>query len=86
MIFIEGANYQNESVQWDLMRKLSTKIWYAIIPNSKGQLNSEWIYEVIVSPKMPTKNQGFLPYPLNKLPGQKSLKYLVGILGETMTF
>ena len=22
----------------------------------KGQLNSEWIYEVIVSPKMPTKN------------------------------
>ena len=21
----------------------------------KGQLNSEWIYEVIVSPKMPTK-------------------------------
>ena len=23
---------------------------------TKGQLNSEWIYEVIVSPKMPTKN------------------------------
>ena len=23
---------------------------------SKGQLNSEWMYEVIVSPKMPTKN------------------------------
>ena len=23
---------------------------------SKGQLNSEWIYDVIVSPKMPTKN------------------------------
>ena len=22
----------------------------------KGQLDSEWIYEVIVSPKMPTKN------------------------------
>ena len=22
----------------------------------KGQLNSEWFYEVIVSPKMPTKN------------------------------
>ena len=32
--------------------------------NSKGQLNSEWIYEVIVSPKMPT---------------QKSFKFLVGI-------
>ena len=29
---------------------------------SKGQLNSEWIYEVIVSPKMPTKNyQDFCP-------------------------
>ena len=28
----------------------------------KGQLNSEWIYEVIVSPKMPTKNyQDFCP-------------------------
>ena len=23
---------------------------------SKGWLNSEWIYEVIISPKMPTKN------------------------------
>ena len=23
---------------------------------AKGQFNSEWIYEVIVSPKMPTKN------------------------------
>ena len=23
---------------------------------AKGQLNSEWIYEIIVSPKMPTKN------------------------------
>ena len=30
---------------------------------SKGQLNSEWIYEVIVSPKMPTKNLKDLMYP-----------------------
>ena len=38
----------------------------------KGQLNSEWIYEVIVSPQMPTKNlKG------NKLPGQKSFIFLV---------
>ena len=32
---------------------------WSIIGNKlfiKGQLNSEWIYEVIVSPKMPTKN------------------------------
>ena len=41
----------------------------------KGQLNSEWIYDVIVSPKMPT-----LPTK-----GQKSLKFLIGILGEKMT-
>ena len=26
------------------------------IAQPKGQLNSEWIYEVIVFPKMPTKN------------------------------
>ena len=32
---------------------------------SKGQLNSEWMYEVIVSPKMPTKNfKDFLPESL----------------------
>ena len=24
--------------------------------DAKGQLYSEWIYEVIISPKMPTKN------------------------------
>ena len=31
-------------------------------PKSKGQLNSEWIYEVIISPKMPTENyQDFCP-------------------------
>jgi hypothetical protein len=30
--------------------------------STKGQLNSEWIYEVIVSLKMPTKNyQDFCP-------------------------
>ena len=48
----------------------------------KGQLNSEWIYEFIVSPKMPTKNfPDFCPGSL----WQKSGKILVGILGETMT-
>ena len=42
----------------------------------KGQLNSEWIYEVIVSPKMPTRNlKDFCPGSLLE----------VGILGETMT-
>ena len=54
---------------------------------SKGQLNSEWIYEyeVIVSPKMPTTKFQISALPSNKLPGQKSGKFLVGILGETMT-
>ena len=34
---------------------------------TKGQLNSEWIYEVIVSTKMQTKNyKDFLPYQTNK--------------------
>ena len=33
----------------------------------KGQLNSEWIYEVIVSPKMPTKMFfRFLPCRFNR--------------------
>ena len=33
--------------------------------DAKGQLNSEWIYKVIVSPKMPTKNyQDFCPESL----------------------
>ena len=43
----------------------------------KGQLNSEWIFEVIVSPKMPTKNllklkglKGFMPDPLIKFQGR----------------
>ena len=54
---------------------------------NKGQLNSEWIYEVIISPKMPTKNfKYFCPGSLLEgRVGQKSLKFLVGILGEMMT-
>ena len=49
---------------------------------TKGQLDSEWIFKVIVSPKVPTKNfSDFCP----SLSGQKSGKILVGILGETMT-
>ena len=74
----------------------------------KGQLNSEWIYEVIVLPTMPTKNckdfcptkqarivalfwvifwwveAVFLAMILVWLVWPKSLKILVGILGETM--
>ena len=41
---------------------------------AKGRLNSEWIYEVNISPKMKTKNyvQGFLPYQTNKDRRQKT--------------
>ena len=38
-------------------KKRSWKLTFQRWPNlSKGQLNSEWIYEVIFSPKMLTKN------------------------------
>ena len=48
----------------------------------KGQTISEWIYEVIVSPKIRTKNcQDFCPH----YTGQKSWQFFVRILGETMT-
>ena len=30
--------------------------FYYMVKVAKGQLNSEWVYEVIVSPKMQTKN------------------------------
>ena len=50
-----------------------------LVSGSKGQLNSELIHDVIVSPKMPTKN---LKDFSNYLQGQK---FLVGILGEMMT-
>ena len=44
----------------------------------KGQLNSEWIYEVIVSPKMPTK-KGFLPYPLKSFQGRNPGNFWLAI-------
>ena len=52
---------------------------------AKGQLNSEWIYEVIVSPKMPTKNFSDF-WPGGLLEGRAEIwEILAGILGETMT-
>ena len=48
----------------------------------KGQLISEWIYDLIVSPKIWTKNcQDFCP----PYTGQKSWQFFICILGETMT-
>ena len=49
---------------------------------TKSQLILEWIYEVIVSSKILTKNcQNFCPH----YTGQKSWQFFVGILGEMMT-
>ena len=70
------------------------------LPNysPKGQLNSEWIYEVIVSPNKQTRivalfwwffgesRQFFWLWSMFVcLLGRKSLQFLVCILGETMT-
>ena len=46
------------------------------------KVNSEWIYEVTSSPKMPTKK---FPDFCTERVGQKSGKFLVCILGEMMT-
>ena len=44
--------FDNDYLSWIKDAEIgSRKIAY-----TKGQLNSEWIYEVIVPPKMPTKN------------------------------
>ena len=51
-------------------------------PPSAHSAMSEWIYEVITSPKIQAKNrQDFCPH----YTGQKSWKILGRILGETMT-
>ena len=43
-------------IKGQLNSECKPKIWRISVLPSKGQLNSEWIYEVIVSPKMTTKN------------------------------
>ena len=43
----------NFKIFWSLSLDL---LLYCIFIRVKGQLNSEWIYEVIVCPKIPTKN------------------------------
>jgi hypothetical protein len=49
--------------------KSSRMIWRLL----KGQLNSEWIYEVIVSPKMQTKNyKDFCPTKQTRIVAKKT--------------
>ena len=58
------------------------QLW--LLKSAKGQLNSEWIYEVIVSPKIPSNYyRDFCPTRL--LEGREEICGIIGILGETMT-
>ena len=45
---------------------------------TKGHLNSEWIYEVIISPKMPTKNFKDL-WPGSLLEGRAEILKIFGL-------
>ena len=50
------------------------KGWYGCL-DAKGQLNSEWIYEVIISPKIHTKNyRDFFPTTVKDNPQLSDLK------------
>ena len=54
----EGHSYDITTVIFADTKTSNYCLWLVVnfdIMNAKGQLNSEWIYEVIVSPKMPTK-------------------------------
>ena len=51
----------------------------------KGQLNSEWIYEVIVSPKIPTKNYRSLPYLLINFLGRNLCNFWLGFWEKRWT-
>ena len=45
-------NYQKPVLQWKVSM---SAVYFLLKVKPKGQLDSEWIYGVIVSPKMPTK-------------------------------
>ena len=62
-----------------------SRFFFLICKLSKGQLNSEWIYDVIVSPKMPTKMfKDFCPGSF--LEGRAEILKIFGChFGRTMT-
>ena len=58
--------------------EVAVRIMCENVPDPKGQKISEWIYVVIISPKIWTKNlYEFLPC--------SAAQYLVHIVGEMMT-
>ena len=55
----EGFNFIKKHL---LLMKTGSRFLDSATYSAKGQLNSEWIFELIVSPKMPTKYyQDFCP-------------------------
>ena len=67
---------------WSLILISFANMWLLLSWITKGQLISEWIFGVFKSPKKPTKFlTDFCPMKL----GQKSVKYLVGFLGDLKT-
>ena len=59
---------------WRCIKKLSRRKFSALVlaVHCISQLNSDWIYEVIVSPKCQPKITKISALPSKKLPGQKS--------------
>ena len=98
MIGFPFENYcKSKKFVWkhlQLLRKFFRFVWCCKLHDdeqiifeilTKGQKISEWIYEVIVSPKIWTKYCKDICPVLCHTTGQKSLQFLVHILGETMT-
>ena len=71
-------------IKWTVLKTRKEEIW---LPVAKDQLKSEWIYEVIVSSKIPTKNyRDFWPGSLLEV--SKSRKQIIKsqILPKTPQF
>ena len=80
--FITHSNNSSIVVSFLSLYTHSVVFFEAFVPGkhqlAKGQLNSEWIYEVIVSPKMPTKDfPDFCPTKQTKI-----VALLGGFFGE----
>ena len=51
---------------------------HSLLVWGKGQLNSEWIYDFIVSPKVPTKNYKYF-YQGSLLEGKEEIFVIFGL-------
>ena len=81
IIFISTAVILPKLYNVYIVHHIELQCWYLamhpkthgkVVEIAKGQLNSEWIYEVIVSPKMPTKNcKDFCPTKQTRIVAKK---------------